>query len=118
MRVLLMTLDANCTIRNADIQLYSGGDSIHRAGRLCKQKLRVDREWELGRAKATAMGVVANYEQRIKEIEDPKSTAGKPESPKQFYSQYKSFNRSISTRVPSAPLGKRPLQHNVSLLSL
>ena len=117
MKMLLMTLDANCTIRNSDIQLYSN-DSVYRAGRLCRQKLRVDRDWELGRAKATAMGVVANYEQRIKEIEDPRSIAGKPESPKQFYTQYNRFNRSISTRVPSAPLGKRPLQHNVSLLSL
>ena len=118
MKVLLMRLDANCTIRNSDFKKYSGSNAIQQAGKLADQRLRVDGQdyyWE-GKAKSSAMGVIANYEQRIKEIEQGPRCTGK-ESPRQLRERLFSCNGSY-TRVPSAPSHRRTLSHNLSLLSL
>ena len=102
-----MRLDANCTIRNSDIKKHQH-NTVFRNGsvRLPRQKMGFDKRWER-RVRSTGAGLVANYEQRIKEIEGNHSPLERRISP---------FTTD-TTRIPSAPL-ERTLSHNISLLSL
>lgn len=140
LKLLMMRVDANCTIRNSDFKKYTttglGGansSSRTRIGSfrskattlLDRQLKKSDCSWD-EKVKSSGQGVILNYEQRIKEIEGDRynkghSNGGK-ESPRSLQNMPAVVSgvheRVLGTRVPSAPTTDRRLSLHHSLLSL
>ena len=119
LKVLLLRLDANCTIRNADMKKLS--ENIGDQQKLDKlsqhSQLKLQGGW-YEKAKSTALGVVTNYEQRIQEIEKMQNAAQRTENELMSHYLHNKFHSDSPTRIPSAPLERKTGHHKLSLLSL
>ncbi len=120
MKMLFMRMDANCTIRNSDIKKFQRNlpnAGSRKGSQSFDPKSRLHENGWHRRVRSTGMGLVANYEQRIKDIKDnpPQSPLERKINP---WTTDECLIGKDTVRIPSAPLERTILTHNLSLLSL
>ena len=109
LKTLLLRVDANCTIRSADHKKrFQGHNKDQQRDQLLSQL------WK-DKLKIASSGVVSNCEARVSEIEDRYKE-------KLHNIEYQCMTprhcTNMSSRIPSAPLERKIMSHNLSLLSL